>query len=215
MLDHDDSPRIETNILIIFLLGDQQTKHQQVIHSKLLPKFKYFKFGGGVMQPGKKTKNTAPYNTTQYIMYDYSKRLSKEQVCPNGQSQFSNDWNMALAAAAATTSADATKLANFNSPIYINNYNSSSSEARENEDMEFLEELTTDVQVSNGADALSSSSMVTRLHQHLPCTLGAYTRSKSIEIINVSGKEAESQMEDEDDAAGECSKANDILSSSF
>lgn len=44
------------------------------------------------------TKNNAPYNTTQYIMYDYSKRRSlKEQECPNEQQQFSDDWNNALA----------------------------------------------------------------------------------------------------------------------
>ena len=44
------------------------------------------------------TKNNAPYNTTQYIMYDYSKRRSlKEQECPNEQQQFSDDWNRALA----------------------------------------------------------------------------------------------------------------------
>lgn len=42
-----------------------------------------------------KKQLSAPYNTTQYIMYDYSKRKSNESE----QGQFSHDWNMALAAA--------------------------------------------------------------------------------------------------------------------
>ena len=42
---------------------------------------------------------TAPYNTTQYIMHDYTKRRSlKDQVCPSDD--FSQDWNKALEAAA-------------------------------------------------------------------------------------------------------------------
>ncbi|CAF0920666.1 unnamed protein product [Brachionus calyciflorus] len=43
-------------------------------------------------------KLKAPYNTTQYLMYDYSKRRGplKDQQCPDEQQQFTNDWNMAL-----------------------------------------------------------------------------------------------------------------------
>ncbi|RNA32325.1 hypothetical protein BpHYR1_012257 [Brachionus plicatilis] len=43
-------------------------------------------------------KLRAPYNTTQYLMYDYSKRRGplKDQVCPDEQEQFTNDWNLAL-----------------------------------------------------------------------------------------------------------------------
>jgi hypothetical protein len=48
------------------------------------------------------TKNTAPYNTTQYIMYDYSKRTPHDQVCPNEQQQFSEEWNLALANSSST-----------------------------------------------------------------------------------------------------------------
>jgi hypothetical protein len=51
---------------------------------------------------------TAPYNTTQYIMHDYSKRRSfkKDQVCPSDD--FSDDWNNALKAAALEAATDAT-----------------------------------------------------------------------------------------------------------
>lgn len=56
-------------------------------------RFKFFK-------PNLSTqlKLKAPYNTTQYIMYDYSKRRGplKDQECPNEQQQFTDDWNMAL-----------------------------------------------------------------------------------------------------------------------
>lgn len=43
-------------------------------------------------------KLKAPYNTTQYLMYDYSKRRGplKDQQCPDEQEQFTNDWNLAL-----------------------------------------------------------------------------------------------------------------------
>lgn len=43
-------------------------------------------------------KLKAPYNTTQYLMYDYSKRRGplKDQICPDEQEQFTNDWNFAL-----------------------------------------------------------------------------------------------------------------------
>lgn len=42
-------------------------------------------------------RNAAPYNTTQYIMFDYSKRRNNDQECPNEVQQFADDWNMALA----------------------------------------------------------------------------------------------------------------------
>lgn len=42
-------------------------------------------------------RNAAPYNTTQYIMFDYSKRRANDQECPNEVQQFADDWNMALA----------------------------------------------------------------------------------------------------------------------
>jgi hypothetical protein len=48
---------------------------------------------------------TAPFNTTQYIMHDYTKRRSakKDQECPSDD--FNDDWNNALKAAAAETEA--------------------------------------------------------------------------------------------------------------
>jgi hypothetical protein len=48
-----------------------------------------------------KKKNTAPYNTTQYIMFDYNKRLtgdvdqSQNNELSSAEQQFSDDWNMA------------------------------------------------------------------------------------------------------------------------
>lgn len=42
-------------------------------------------------------RNAAPYNTTQYIMFDYSKRRNNDQECPNEVQQFADDWDMALA----------------------------------------------------------------------------------------------------------------------
>ena len=55
-----------------------------------LSRFKYFKPAGHV-------RNHAPFNTTQYIMYDYSKRRLHDKDCTNEQKQFTDDWNYALA----------------------------------------------------------------------------------------------------------------------
>ena len=55
-----------------------------------LSRFKYFKPAGHV-------RNHAPFNTTQYIMYDYSKRRHHDKDCTNEQKQFTDDWNYALA----------------------------------------------------------------------------------------------------------------------
>ena len=45
-----------------------------------------------------KGKFKAPFNTTQYIMHDYSCRMPalKDIKCPSELQQFSNDWDMAL-----------------------------------------------------------------------------------------------------------------------
>lgn len=65
------------------------------------------------------TKNSAPYNTTQYIMFDYSRRRTHDQECPTEQNSFTDEWNMALAAnSEATNSTSSTRSTN---PIPINN----------------------------------------------------------------------------------------------
>ncbi len=69
------------------------------------------------------TKNSAPYNTTQYIMFDYSRRRTHDQECPTEQNSFTDEWNMALAANSdqskeATNSTSSTRSIN---TIPINN----------------------------------------------------------------------------------------------
>ena len=65
------------------------------------------------------TKNSAPYNTTQYIMFDYSRRRTHDQECPTEQNSFTDEWNMALAAnSEATNSTSSTRSTD---PIPINN----------------------------------------------------------------------------------------------
>lgn len=60
----------------------------------------------------------APYNTTQYIMYDYSRRRPTDQECPNEQQQFSDDWDMALVNGTSNATESLNKLANdINNPL--------------------------------------------------------------------------------------------------
>lgn len=56
---------------------------------------------------GASGKFKAPYNTTQYIMFDYSRRMPalKDLQCPSEQQQFDNDWDMAMLQEALTPSA--------------------------------------------------------------------------------------------------------------
>lgn len=63
------------------------------VNQRYTNRFKYVK-----SPVGTSTKNSAPYNTTQYIMFDYSRRRLHDQECPNEQQMFSEEWNMALAA---------------------------------------------------------------------------------------------------------------------
>lgn len=112
--------------------ASNQMQQQQQHHQKFVPKFKYFKFGTAVH-----TKNSAPYNTTQYIMHDYTCRkpnLKKQETVaaaapnielnsglniqtlnPDSIKQFNNDWNKALAAAQSSD----TSSFNFKSPIHL------------------------------------------------------------------------------------------------
>jgi hypothetical protein len=53
---------------------------------------------------GQSNKNNAPYNTTQYIMFDYSRRTSECQM--NEHQQFSQEWNIALAEAEAAAAVE-------------------------------------------------------------------------------------------------------------
>ena len=69
------------------------------IHRYPTNRFKYIKPNS--------VKNNAPYNTTQYIMYDYSKRTPHDQVCPNEQQQFCDEWNFALANSSTVNSGPA------------------------------------------------------------------------------------------------------------
>lgn len=68
------------------------------------------------------TRNHAPYNTTQYIMHDYSRRRANDQECPNEQQQFSDDWNMALTTGTTGATESLNKIAkNINSPVINTN----------------------------------------------------------------------------------------------
>lgn len=68
----------------------QNHKYSKQNHPKSFNRYKLFNNQGNKLK--------APYNTTQYLMYDYSKRRGplKDQQCPDEQQQFANDWNMAL-----------------------------------------------------------------------------------------------------------------------
>ncbi len=88
-------------------IGTQQQQQQQRYSSN---RFKYIK---SISHSA--TKNSAPYNTTQYIMFDYSRRRRDEEY-PNEQKSFSDEWNMHLAAANKETN---------NNPIEINDNNAS------------------------------------------------------------------------------------------
>jgi len=88
-------------------VGTQQQQQQQRYSSN---RFKYIK---SISHSA--TKNSAPYNTTQYIMFDYSRRRRDEEY-PNEQKSFSDEWNMHLAAANKETN---------NNPIEINDNNAS------------------------------------------------------------------------------------------
>jgi len=78
------------------------------------------------------TKNSAPYNTTQYIMFDYSRRRPHDQERPTEQNSFTDEWNMQMALAAtnsdqvkelnssSTTNATSSSHSSAN-PISINN----------------------------------------------------------------------------------------------
>lgn len=68
----------------------QNTKYSKQSHSKGFNRYKFFN--------NQTNKLKAPYNTTQYLMYDYSKRRGplKDQQCPDEQQQFANDWNLAM-----------------------------------------------------------------------------------------------------------------------
>jgi hypothetical protein len=68
------------------------------------------------------TKNSAPYNTTQYIMFDYSRRRRDEEY-PNEQKSFSDEWNMHLAAANKETNNNPTEINDNNASILSVNYN--------------------------------------------------------------------------------------------
>lgn len=84
------------------------------------------------------TKNSAPYNTTQYIMFDYSRRRLHDQECPNEQQSFTDEWNMALAAAAATsTSEDSNKQPEFLTRTSILNDNLNAFSLDENNKNQF------------------------------------------------------------------------------
>jgi len=87
-------------------IGTQQQQQQRYSSNR----FKYIK---SISHSA--TKNSAPYNTTQYIMFDYSRRRRDEEY-PNEQKSFSDEWNMHLAAANKETN---------NNPIEINDNNAS------------------------------------------------------------------------------------------
>lgn len=82
------------------------TKKNSYPHSYLQNRFKYVK--------PTHVRTHAPYNTTQYIMYDYSKRRSTNQVCITNDpiKQFSDDWNMTLVNGTANVTESLNKLAN-------------------------------------------------------------------------------------------------------
>ncbi len=91
----------------------------------------------------------APYNTTQYIMYDYSRRRP-DQECPNEQQQFSDDWDMALVNGTSNTTESLNKLAMDNPLINANGLISLSENAN-------LELATASSSSSNQVVCFSSS----------------------------------------------------------
>jgi hypothetical protein len=75
----------------------QQTQHSHHHHNHH-PQGGKIQGSNSIFITNPSTKFRAPYNTTQYIMHDYSRRMPalKDLQCPSEQQQFSNDWNMAL-----------------------------------------------------------------------------------------------------------------------
>lgn len=82
------------------------------VNPRYMNKFKYIKPAN--------TRTHAPYNTTQYIMHDYSKRRANEQECPNEIQQFSDEWNLALANATANRTEPMNQIANNINKSFIN-----------------------------------------------------------------------------------------------
>lgn len=101
----------------------QSNNQQSMAHSlgnnapvmtRYVNRFKYIKPAN--------TRNHAPYNTTQYIMHDYSRRRANDQECPNEQQQFSDDWDMALTIGTTGTTESLNKIANnINNPAIKTN----------------------------------------------------------------------------------------------
>lgn len=88
--------------------------HTALNQQRYVNRFKYTKPAN--------VRNHAPYNTTQYIMYDYSKRRGNDQEIPNEIQQFSDDWNMVLATGTASATESLHKIGNnVNNSFIINN----------------------------------------------------------------------------------------------
>lgn len=108
-------------------------------------RFKFFKPSkpqGATNSPGNgKKKNTAPYNTTQYIMYDYNKRVSPVTATEPSlaEQQFTDDWNMMSSDVDALL--DTNSLPSFTSPEPIRKH------------------INTSVNASTQPDYLMSSSL--------------------------------------------------------
>jgi hypothetical protein len=117
--------------------------------------------GGGAFQKQPDGKFRAPYNTTQYIMHDYSTRMPslKQLTCPDEHQQFSNDWNMALLQEAITPTSTAV---NFDTAAAVD-------ESLNDEDMMMhLEESLPSAKKSKSENHLpaSSSSIDIKLESH-------------------------------------------------
>lgn len=99
--------------------NNQQLMAQSVgnsapVMTRYVNRFKYIKPAN--------TRNHAPYNTTQYIMHDYSRRRANDQECPNEQQQFSDDWDMALTTGTTGATESLNKIANnINNPVINTN----------------------------------------------------------------------------------------------
>lgn len=95
----------------------QSVGAQSAVNQRYTSRFKYVKPAN--------VRTHAPYNTTQYIMYDYSKRRHMDQQCPNEQQQFSDDWNMTLVNGTANATESLNKLANTQTSGQLINSNAS------------------------------------------------------------------------------------------
>lgn len=95
----------------------QSVGAQSAVNQRYTSRFKYVKPAN--------VRTHAPYNTTQYIMYDYSKRRPMDQQCPNEQQQFSDDWNMTLVNGTANATESLNKLANTQTSGQLINTNAS------------------------------------------------------------------------------------------